>query len=839
MGVVKLLKGVIMAGGEGTRLRPLTSNRPKPMVPLCNRPIMEYGLKLLRMHGVKEVGVTLHYLPHVIMEHFRDGSSLGLRLRYSIESSPLGTAGGIKRLEDFLDETFVVISGDVFTDIDLGEMLRFHKSRGALMTIALTRVQNPTEFGIALIDDDGRLVRYLEKPSWGEVFSDLINMGIYVLEPEVLDYIPKDKVYDFSRDLIPTLLKSGEPIYGWVVDKAYWSDIGNHEQYLTTHFDLLVGKVRTDLPGYQINRGIWIGEGSEIEEEALITPPVLIGKNVRIKRGARVGPYAVLGDGVIVDSGASIVRSIVWEYTYLGQNVNLRGAIVAARCCVSRGVLVMEGAVVGDECRIGRHAVIKPGVKIWPSKIIDPYTVVSLNLKWGIRWPRNIFGPWGIEGLANIEVTPELAIRIGLAIGSWLGSSAKVVVARDPYKSSRMIKRALVAGLLATGVRVYNLKVAPTPVLRHFVKYNKMDAGVMIETPLINPNAIRIKVFNNEGMEIGPLDERKIEGLLNKEEFRRTLSDEMGELVYPTEVFGDYLRTLLSHVRTSLIRRTELKVVVDCGNSAASLIIPTLLEELGVKAVLLNSRAGDNLAPRGIYEVTRMIEVVSNVVRALDADIGIIFDEDADRLLIVDDEGKPISGDLALALFADMELSRSGGGCVVVPNTASRIIEEVAKNNDGRVVRSKVGAKYVLHKMKEVGAIFGGEERGAYAFPEFQVGFDGIMAMCRILEELAYEGVPLSSLISKLPPTFMLKRSVKVPFELRGRILRRALEELKEHEIDTIDGIKVLEAGGWVLIHPRPHEPFFDLYVEASNHEAAKIMLRRYLTFLENLVAGV
>jgi len=830
------LKAVLMAGGEGTRLRPLTSNRPKPMVPVCNRPIMEYSLDLLRRHNVKYAVVTLHYMPHLIVDYFGNGEHFNMEIYYSIEDIPLGTVGGIKQAEDQLDETFVVMSGDVLTNIDLSHMIRFHKSHGALLTIALTKVSDPTEFGIALLNDEGRITKYLEKPSWGEVFSDLANMGIYILEPEVLKYVPKGKPYDFSKNLIPKLLKQEEAVFGFIADPVYWSDIGTHEQYLQAHQDLLEGKISGFKPrGREIERGVWVGDDVEVDN-AEIKPPVVLGDETILKEGSKIGPYTVIGARNIVDRGATVSRSVIWDDVYVGTGSVLREAIVASKCNLSAGCLLMEGSVLGESCLVGKYAIVRPGIKIWPSKRVDPYAVVSVNLKWGIKWARELFGPWGIEGAFNVEITPEFATKLGFAIGSWLGRGASVAVARDPYRSSRAIKRALVSGLIAAGINVFNLTVAPTPVLRHFIKRAGMNCGIMVEAPIANPSMIRIKVLGKEGIEVNEDEEKIIERRFQREEYRRVSSDDVGSVIYPTDHMETYVIDACKHIRASLISKAKLRVIVDCGRGAASFVIPNLLERIGAEVVLLNSIADENARGHSVFNTTHAIDVLSSMVRIVKADLGVFFDEDADRAIFIDDKGNSVPGDIMLAILSGMILEEAGGGRIVVPNTASRVVDWVAKRKGGKVLRTKVGAKHVLHAIRLEEAVFGGEERGAFAFPEFQVGFDGMYALMKVMEALS-EGSTLSELALSLPPTYTAKRSIRVPFELRGRILRRLLNELRELEIDTIDGIKVLEPHGWILIRPRSHEPLFDLYIEADNEEEGAVMLRRYTSLLNRMLS--
>src|SRR6478672_9507491 len=252
-----------MAGGEGSRLRPLTSNQPKPMMPLVNRPMMEHIVGLLRRHGFEEIVVTLAFMPNAIRTYFGDGSEFGVRMVYATEEQPLGTAGSVRNAMDELDERFLVISGDVLTDIDLQKIVAFHDERKAKATIGLVAVENPLEFGIVITREDGTIERFLEKPTWGQVFSDTINTGIFVLEPEIFDYIPAGQAVDFSSDVFPKLLSDGKPIFGSVAE-GYWEDVGTVEAYVRAHKDSLDGKVDIDIPGFRMEHGVWLGEGAEV-----------------------------------------------------------------------------------------------------------------------------------------------------------------------------------------------------------------------------------------------------------------------------------------------------------------------------------------------------------------------------------------------------------------------------------------------------------------------------------------------------------------------------------------------------------------------------------------------
>ncbi|MBU1879074.1 MAG: NDP-sugar synthase, partial [Chloroflexi bacterium] len=392
------MKAVVMAGGEGTRLRPLTINRPKPMVPMVNRPMIGHILQLLKRHGITEVIITVQYLAANIQDHFGDGESLGLDIVYSVEESPLGTAGSVKHAQKHLDDTFLVISGDALTDVDLTRIVEYHQQKKAQATLTLYRVPNPLEYGVIITDEDGHIRQFLEKPSWGEVFSDTINTGIYVLEPEVLDYFKPGQVFDFSKDLFPEILDRGQPIYGYVAD-GYWCDVGSLQEYMRATGDLLGSKVQVGELGHHIGGGIWTGDDVEIAPDAQLYGPIYLGQGVKIKGGVVVRGPSVIRDYTVVDTRAHIDRSVVWRNSYIGERAELRGAIIGRRVTFKANAVAFEGAVIGDESIVDQGAVIHPNVKIWPNKEIEAGATVRTSIIWGAQGRRVLFGRYGVTGL--------------------------------------------------------------------------------------------------------------------------------------------------------------------------------------------------------------------------------------------------------------------------------------------------------------------------------------------------------------------------------------------------------------------------------------------------------
>ena len=298
-----------MAGGEGTRLRPLTCDCPKPMIRLMEQPVMQYALALLRQHGITDIAVTLGYLPDAIRDYFGAGDDFGVSLRYTAEPTPLGTAGGVRQARRFLDEPFVVLSGDGVTDLDLTDAIAFHRRKGALATLVLKRADNPLDYGVVLTDADGRLRSFHEKPDWGDVISDTVNTGIYILEPQVLDHIPPDRPCDFGQELFPALVRQGLPVYGYVMS-GYWCDIGDVRAYLAAHVDAMEGRIR--LEGLLPPRArVTLMPGAAVDRSAVLEGPCLIGEGARVLPGATVGPHSVVGAGCVIGEGASVKRSVL------------------------------------------------------------------------------------------------------------------------------------------------------------------------------------------------------------------------------------------------------------------------------------------------------------------------------------------------------------------------------------------------------------------------------------------------------------------------------------------------------------------------------------------------
>jgi len=365
------LKGVMLVGGFGTRMRPLTITTPKPMLPLVNVPFLEVELLHLRQYGVDEVILSTGYMPVVFDAYFGDGSRIGMKLTHVTEGEPLGTCGAVKNVEDLLgEEPVIVCNGDILTDLDISALVEYHREKGAAVTITLTPVEDPTAYGLVPLDDDGRIKEFLEKPSWDQVVTDLINAGTYVIDPRVFKQVPPGTNYSFERELFPDLLSQGEPLFGFPSD-CYWLDLGTPAKYLAAHHDILEGRIDVSLKGDEIARRVFAGNDVQIDEGAQVYGPLLIGNGVKISAGATVGRLTCLGDRVKVGAGAHVEGSVILDGTELGEGCVVEQSIIGRNTVLGPEVHVAEGSVLGDNIQAGGGNEFRRGIRVWPYTSID------------------------------------------------------------------------------------------------------------------------------------------------------------------------------------------------------------------------------------------------------------------------------------------------------------------------------------------------------------------------------------------------------------------------------------------------------------------------------------
>lgn len=821
------MKTIIMAGGEGSRLRPITCGRPKPMVPVVNRPIMLHIVELLKKHGLYNIGVTLQYKPEFIRSYFGNGSEQGVSLQYFIEEIPLGTAGSVKNAQDFLDETFLVISGDALTDLDLSEAVAFHRKRGAIATLVLTRVGCPLEYGVVITKQDGIITRFLEKPAWGEVFSDTVNTGIYILEPEVLDYIPDDRSFDFSQDLFPLLLRDKKPLFG-VVLPGYWCDIGNIQQYVQAHLDVLAGKVNTGISAREVSPGIWMGEGVDLHAECDLEGPILIGNGCCIGAGVKISPYTTIGDGCLIQEKASVKQSVLWNNVYLGPGTALRGAVLCSRVQARSNSEVYEGAVIGSDSILQERSIVRPQVKIWPNKQAEAGSIVNNSLIWGACWSRKLFGLEGVSGMFNIEVTAELACRLGAAFCTVLGAESRVAVSADNYPPAQMLKEALASGMQSTGALVYDLGTVITPLHRFAVSNLTLAGGVHVKVSQRNPEHVSILFFNAKGGNISRGIERKIENILFRDDFPRV---DMAHVRFRNniqEITDLYVQELLKGVDVELIRKSCLNLILACDQNNLQKYITQLGKSLNItfKNLNLSGPAGGLLSWEKCIE---KLPIISSMVCDEGAWGGVMIDPDADHLIMVDERGRLIQDNM-LVVLAALIILKSQRGPVFVPVTAPRVVESLAMQYNGKVIRTKTAIQDLTEK------VLGQDQAGINysGLSQFLLNFDALGALLGILGFAVQQGLSLGELVDEIPSFFVSKKEISVPWEAKGRVIRVLTDT--DQETQLLDGVKVFHNDGWALVLPDPEEPVCRVFSEGASMEIAESLADMYIKKIGEIV---
>lgn len=827
------MKAVIMAGGEGSRLRPLTSLRPKPMVPIVNQPVMEHIVGLVKHHGIDQVVATLAFMPQVIEDYFGAGDEWGIDIAYALEETPLGTAGSVKNAEDALrGERFVVISGDALTDIDLTEVIRFHEQKGGLVTLALKRMPDPLEYGVVITDGEDRVERFLEKPSWGQVFSDTINTGIYVVEPEVLDMIPPKEPFDFSSDLFPKIMKAGGELFGCVVD-GYWCDIGSLSTYVQAHRDVLDGQAMVFIPGVHAKGDLWIGEGADVDPDARIGTKVVIGRNTKVRAGADLGDYTVLGDNVIVGHDTRVSHSIVWDDTFLGSGASVNGAVICRKVDVRKRATVERGAVIGDETMVGHDAAVGTDVTIYPYKRVDPAAMVTESLIWESRGLRTLFGDQGISGLVGADVTPEMALKVAQAFGTTLPSASHVVVSRDTSRAARMIKRAVVAGLNSTGVHCRDLRVASPAVNRFTTRDSRCVGGIHVCAGVGDARGVaEIRFFDKDGLDIRSPQEKKVERLYFRSEFRRAFFDEVGEIIYPPRALEYYAQGLRDALDEGACREKWMRVVADMGGGAAALVLPQVASGWKLNLVALNPIPDAERTFASAEDRSASLEAMRRDIDVFQADLGVIFDTGGESLQLMTPKGRLLDGDTALLAMVDLWCRGDDGRGIALPMTAPLAAERIAQAAGRQAVRAGRTRRALAETASSGDIGFAGTRDGGYIFPGFLSACDAVMALGSLSCLLDKADANLDDIVDALPEYHLREREVFCPIDRKGAVMRAVTDSVVGMEARFEEGVRVDLDGGWALVLPDASEPVVHVHAEGSDAASADDYLERYVALV-------
>lgn len=821
-----LKKAVIMAGGFGTRLRPLTMSVPKPMAPLANVPMMQHIVNLLKHHSITDVLSVLYFQPESITNYFHDGSKFGITMDYVMAAADYGTAGAVRNAAEHLKEKFIIISGDVLTDFDISDAVRFHEEKGAMATILLTRVSNPLAYGIVMRSEDGRITRFFEKPSWGEVFSDTINTGIYILEPEVLDLIPYQKEFDFSKDLFPLMLRQNLPLYGYIAD-GYWRDIGNLNEYQIAHQDVLAGKVNITLPGTK-DGNIVKGDNCRIAPTAKLTGLVALGNDVEIGPDTHVN-NAIIGNGVIIGAGSSINDCVIWDRVNIGNRCDLTSDVICNDTSIGDQVTIAENVFIAEHCQIGEHAELLSNIKLWTRKHVEPYAVLSRSLVQEEKWMRELFTDARITGISNIEMNPEFGAKLGAALGNSLGEGATIVVSQDTDATSRMMKRSIVAGLMSVGVHIVDLQTTPIPQTRQFARGGGVKAGFHVRKSVRHPNKTDIVMFSSDGRDMTLDTTKKIERFFFGEDIKRVPHEKVGSITFPDRQIESYSSGYLEKIDEQAVSSKGYKILVDYSYGMASALFPNILGRLQCQVVAMNSYIDAQRASVNTYDLANQDEV-SLVMKSLGYQVGFKIDPGAERIALIDERGYWYSSmrlvSIVTKLFLETHKDRTYK--IAIPVEATSEIDMIAKDYGIEVVRIKNSHGAMMEATRNSEIAYVGGTRGGFIFTDYMFASDGLFTIAKILEMLALSGMSLSDLDKSLPKRYQQRVSVPCPWESKGTVMRKAMEFSEDKERQLVDGVKIFEQETSVLLLPDKEKGEFLVIAESSNQEEAKDIADRY-----------
>jgi mannose-1-phosphate guanylyltransferase / phosphomannomutase len=826
------MKAVIMAGGFGTRLRPLTSNVPKPMAPMVNRPMMYHIVEILKGLGIRDITSLLYYQPEAITGYFGDGAGHDINMHYVQAEADFGTAGSVRNAAEYLDERFIIISGDVLTDIDLARAIEYHEMKGSKATIVLTRVPDPLAFGVVMTNDEGKITRFLEKPQWGEVFSDTINTGIYILEPEVLDLIPYKKDFDFSKDLFPHMLREGMALYGYIAE-GYWRDIGNLNEYQTAHLDVLRGSAKVRMPGEhnviagQVN--VYVGDGCDIAEDARFGGTVVVGDNVTIERGAFLAD-CVVGDGSRIGANAELRNTVLWKNCRIGGRAQLVDDVLCNDVSVGDGATIGENVFIADRCRIGEGAKLLANIKLWPDKEVESGATLSTSLVWADRWMRELFTDARISGLSNVEIQPELAAKLGSALGAFAGKGRSVAISRDSDNVSRMIHRAMTTGLMSAGVRVHDLQTTPIPLTRSELRGGKQVAGVHIRKSPHDRRKTDIIFFSGDGKDMPPGKTKSIERLFFGEEYQRASFDEVGSIYFPERTNEVYIARFREELDEEAIRDRRLKVAFDFSYGVGSTLLPNILGLLGPEVISLNSYLDPTRMTRERDEIESALRKLGDVVTSLGYDVGFMIDPGAEKIRAVSEEGKAISDQRLLSIVTKLflETAETPVKKIAVPIVASGEVEEIARAHGVEVLYTRNTHMAMMDATLDKEVAFVGGTRGGFIFPDFLFAIDGMFAVAKIMEMIAKSGRRLGELDHELPRRYLSDRAVECPWEYKGRVMRHAMDHSERLPRQLVDGVKIFLGDDWALLIPDKEKPLFHILVESPDPDRAMQLAREY-----------
>ncbi|MDX9796217.1 MAG: sugar phosphate nucleotidyltransferase [Arcobacteraceae bacterium] len=825
------MKAIVLAGGFGTRIQPLTNSVPKPMLPILNRPMMEHIIVKLRDElNIKHIAVMLFFKPEIIKNYFKDGSDWGVEITYYLPDDDYGTAGAIAYARDFLDETFIIVSGDLVTNFDFKKIKAFHESKKSKLTITLTSVENPLQFGVVIANKKGEIEKFLEKPSWGEVFSDTINTGIYVLEPEIMQHIPYGQNFDFAKDLFPKLMQEKITLWGCSL-QGYWRDVGNPESYREVYKDIFRNDVLLQFKGTKqvtSTATIYAQEGVEIDPKVRLKGIIVLGKNVKIYEGVTLENVCI-GAYSKIKKHVELIDCVVWNNVSINTKTKLKNAVICNNNRIDEEVKASLGVIVAENCEINKKVSFERDVVIWPDKIIDEKSVVSQNIIWGDKYKSSIFQAGRVIGRTNIELSSQMAAKLAESFGSILPIGSNVYVSRDYHKSSQMLKRAFLSGMLSTGVNVFDVENVSSNVMRHSLANNdKVIAGIHIRQSVINESETEMIFYTNEALPMDTNLAKSVERIFFLENFRRVHYNQIGDIYENDNIVKTYVEDISKQIDASVLQNKHIKIATDIMFGSTSNIYPKIINELGIESIILNAYKDDKQLQKIPSIIQKSHHDVGKIVKYLNLDCGFLIYPNGQKLQIVCDDGKLLGDYVALLVILELlDKTSSKKIKVFLPAWAPDFIEYA----NIEITRAKL-ENFKGTQLNEFDLIANTD--GHYAFTQFGFTSDALYVSFKVLELLSKSELKLSSVAQSLTPFSFRGENVACKSTQKGKMMRKFLEEAQDKRHTTADGVKIwLNKKEWILMVPDQHREFLNIYIQAKNVENANKIFEKFYKKIE------
>lgn len=829
-------KAIIMAGGFGTRLRPLTMAIPKPMVPILNSPMMEHIVNLLKTHNMTEIVSVLYFQPEAIISHFENGKNFGIDMKYVMANADYGTAGAVRNAyEGIKGERLIVISGDVLTDFDLSKAVQFHIENNSKATILLTRVPNPLQYGIVMTDADHNITRFLEKPSWGEVFSDTINTGIYILEPEVVEMIPYQEEFDFSKDLFPLMLKKKMKLMGYIAE-GYWRDVGNLNEYQYGQRDAVQGQVKLQINGNR-KENLTIGNNTQIARSAKFFGNVVIGDNCIVGEHTEITD-SVMGNNCIIGDGVKLKGTTIWDNCKINDFAELNDDVVCSNCVIGEDATVSENVFIADSCIIGSKALLMPNIKLWPNKKVEDGATVTGSLVQEEKWLRELFSDARISGLSNIEIHPDFGAKLGTALGMAFGANTMMLASRDSDPVSRLMKRAITAGLASVGVEITDLQFTSIPQTRQEMRTGKYIAGMHVRKNPRNQSNTDIIIFNKEGRDISINQTKSIERYFYGEDIRRANPMLVGGLHYPERTNETYISHMMQHLDKDAIRKTKFKVLIDYSYGLASTILPNVLGKLGVDAISMHGYIDSSKYQYNSATDNPENDEVAKIMQSMGYSLGFMIEPGAEKISVIDERGQWYNPVRLLTLVTKLYIdthTHKEPYKIAVSIAACGEIEELAKQHNIEVIRIKNSHSAMMEATRDPKVLFVGGVWGSFIFSEYLFATDGMFTIAQLLEMIALSGHKLSELDESVPKRYQNTICVDCSWEYKGQVMRELMEHSENMKRELVEGVKIhFETGDTVLVMPDKESSGFIIIGESKAYETATLLSKKYQKYVES-----